>query len=84
VTFANGYAGANRSDPNADVLSHRRHRKSAGGQGDQPNLLHVVLLPMEWRVNVMGYAPFPGVAHKKASDLQTCSGAQTEKRGRVE
>ena len=65
VTFANGRAGANRADPNANILSHSRRRQGAGGRGNKQILLHFVLLPVELAGNVMGSASFQQDTHKK-------------------
>jgi hypothetical protein len=48
VALANGDASANRADPNANILSHGRRRQGADGCGSKQELLHFVLLPVEW------------------------------------
>jgi hypothetical protein len=73
MTLANGHAGANRADPNANILSHGRRRQGAGGRGNKQILLHFVLLPVELGVNVMGSASFQWDTNKKAQNLQACS-----------
>jgi hypothetical protein len=48
MALANGDAGANRADPNANILSHGRHRQGADGCGSKQELLHFVLLLVQW------------------------------------
>jgi hypothetical protein len=44
VTLADGYAGANRTNANANLIRKGRARKGANGRGNHQNLLHRVLL----------------------------------------
>jgi hypothetical protein len=44
VTFADGYAGADWTNANANLIRQGRPRESANGRADNQNLLHRVLL----------------------------------------
>jgi hypothetical protein len=48
MALADGDASANRADPNANILSHGRRRQGADGCGSEQELLHFVLLPLQW------------------------------------
>jgi hypothetical protein len=51
MALADGDTSADRTDANADLIRHGRSREGANRRGNQQNLLHHVLLPVEWKTN---------------------------------
>src|ERR1700731_388216 len=80
VALANGDAGANRADPNANILSHGRRRQGADGCGSKQELLHFVLLPVQWESTSRAPRRSRRIRTKKAQIFKFVPKSNTEAR----